>query len=322
MSYDQAIVEAARRIAPHVRRTPILRTWDGLRVKAENLQPTGSFKIRGAFNTLLSLGAEARARGVVAHSSGNHAQAVAWAARELGVRAVLVMPCDAPRAKADGVRRCGGEVVVVGPASAERVARAHELARDHGLVPVEPYDAEAVIAATGVIGLEILADAPDATAVYAPVGGGGLMAGVAVAIKLHKPSIRVIGVEPEVAADFVASRCAGEIVALPAAQMSRTAADGLRVQQVGRRNWPLLRDHVDDVVTVSEIQIGAAMIRLAAETRLIAEPSGAVAAAGAWAADGDPGASVAVLSGGNVDLSAFGHLLRSIEPPGPEVSPC
>jgi len=320
MSYAQAITQAARRTAPHVRRTPILRAWDGLGVKAESLQPTGSFKIRGAFNSLLALTPEQRARGVIAHSSGNHAQAVAWAARELGIRALLVMPVDAPRPKIEGVQRCGGEVLVVGPSSAERSERARELAARHGYVAIEPYDSEAVIAATGVIGLEILADAPETAAVYAPVGGGGLMAGLAVALKQHKPSVRVIGVEPEVAADLVASRRAGQIVALPAEQMALTAADGLRVQQVGRRNWPLLRDHVDEVVTVSEIQIAAAMMRLAVETRLVAEPSGAVAAAGAWASGADPGRSVAVLSGGNVDLTAFGHLLRVTETPSRSTS--
>ncbi len=300
---------AADRIAPYVRRTPLAPFINGLELKAESLQPTGSFKIRGAINSILELGLAARARGVVAHSSGNHAQAVAYAAARLGVRAVVVIPSDAPVAKIAGVRRWGAEVVVVGPASFERAARACELAEAHGYAPIEPYDSAAVIAATGTIGLEILAQAPQTRAVFAPLGGGGLMAGLAAVLKQLKPSIRVIGVEPELAADAGESLRAGRIVCLPPEQMARTIADGLRVQQLGARNWPLIRDHVDEVVTVSEAAIRQAMVRIASEARLLAEPSGAVAAAGALAVGGDLTGSVAILSGGNLDLSLFAGLV-------------
>jgi threonine dehydratase len=313
MLQAEAVAQAARRIAPHVRRTPILRLWNGLGLKAESLQPTGSFKLRGAFNTLLGLTATQRARGVVAHSSGNHALAVAWAASQLGVAVVLVMPDDAPRAKVAGVLRCGAEIVVVGPSSSERSARAQALAGEHGYTLVEPYDSAAVIAATGTLGAEILEDAPDTEVVFAPVGGGGLISGLAATLKQLKPSIRVIGVEPEVAADAAESLKAGRVVTLPATQMARTIADGLRVQRIGARNWPLIRDHVDEVVTVSEAAIRAAMVRIADEACLLAEPSGAVAAAGALATGAAHPSWVAILSGGNLDLSVFAEAVRASE---------
>ena len=308
MSASALARAAADRIAPYVRRTPLAPFIGGLELKAESLQPTGSFKIRGAVNSILGLGQSDRERGVVAHSSGNHAQAVAYAAARLGVRAVVVIPSDAPAAKVAGARRWGAEVVVVGPASSERAAKARELAEAHGYAPIEPYDSDAVIAATGTIGLEILAEAPQTRAVFAPLGGGGLMAGLAAVLKQLKPSIRVIGVEPELAADARESLRAGRIVCLPAEQMAVTIADGLRVQQLGARTWPLIRDHVDEVVTVSEAAIRQTMVLIASEARLLAEPSGAVAVAGALAAGGDLTGSVAILSGGNLDLSLFAGL--------------
>jgi threonine dehydratase len=292
----------ARRLAPYVQRTPLVSmTPTGLQLKAESLHPTGAFKIRGAFNALLSLSDQERKRGVIAHSSGNHAQAVAYAAAKLGLKAVIVMPCDAPRIKLEATRRWGAEIVVVGAASAERSAMAETLAAKHGYIPVPPYDAWTIIAATGVIALEILSDAPDTARVFAPLSGGGLMAGLAATLKALRPQIEVIGVEPEVAADAYASMRAGHIVSLPAEQMARTSADGLRVQQLGALTWPLIRDNVDEVITVSEGAIHAAMARIAGEARLIAEPSGAVAIAGALAHSAGTRDSVAVLSGGNVD---------------------
>ena len=299
---------AAARIAPHVRRSPVLPMRSGLGVKAESLQPTGSFKVRGAFNTILTLSDAERARGVVAHSSGNHGQAVAYAAARLGVHAVIVMPDDAPRAKRDGVHRWGAEIVTVSPASSERTARARELAQTHGYAEIEPYDSDAVIAATGTIGLEIVADCPEVRTVFAPVGGGGLISGLAYALKCLKPDIRVIGVEPELAGDASASKLAGHVICWPVEQAGRTIADGLRVQQLGERNWPLIRDHVDAIVTVSEDDIRAAMRRIAEETKLVAEPSGAVAVAGALGAGSREG-DVAVLSGGNLDFSFFAEVV-------------
>ena len=306
----EAIHAARRRIAPSIDQTPIVAmTPSGLRLKAESLHPIGAFKLRGAFNAILSLAADARAAGIVAHSSGNHAQAVAFAAARLGVRAVVVMPSDAPAIKIDGVRRSGAELVLVGPASAERAERAAALAAERGLTLIPPFDADAIMAGTGTIGLEILEQAPDVQTVFAPVSGGGLLAGLATAIKLTRPDVRVIGVEPELAADAFESFRAGHIVSLTADQVSRTLADGLRVQKLGARTWPHIRAHVDEIVTVSEDAIKTAMRRIAAEARLIAEPSGAVAIAGALAHSAENTHSVAVLSGGNVDPALYAAIL-------------
>lgn len=304
-------IEAARsRIAPYVTPTPIVAmTPTGLRLKAESLTAIGAFKIRGAFNALLSLGEGARARGVVAHSSGNHAQAVAYAAARLGIPATIVMPSNAPATKVEGVRRCGAEIVVVGPASLERAAKARALAAERGAALVEPFDMVEIMRGTGTIGLEILEQAPDATTVFAPVSGGGLLSGLSAAIKLRAPDVKVVGVEPELANDAFLSFRAGQVVSITAEEAGRTIADGLRVQRLGERTWPHIRAFVDDIVTVSEAQIREAMRRIAGEARLVAEPSGAVAAAGALASGADLARSVAVLSGGNVDRTLYAEIL-------------
>jgi threonine dehydratase len=308
---------AHERIGPLVLRTPLVpMAGAGVVLKAESLQASGAFKLRGACNTLLQLDDDERRRGVVAHSSGNHAVAVAHAARLVGVRAVIVMPGDAPAVKIDRTRALGAEIVLVGAESGERRARARELAAAEGYRLVEPYDSEAVIAATGTIAVEIVEDLPAGggpVEIYVAVSGGGLAAGVAMAAKALDPAIRVIGVEPELAADALASRRAGRIVELPAEQVGRTIADGLRVQRVGAVPWPYLEAHVDDMVTVSEAEIAAAMRAVAAEARLVAEPSGAAPVAAALAGRGSGGAAahrrVAVVGGGNVDLGRFAAIL-------------
>lgn len=314
---DQGRIEAAAaRIAPWVLHTPLLPLGaSGVLLKAENLQPSGAFKLRGAFNTLLQLPASARQRGVVAHSSGNHAVAVAYAARSLAIPATIVMPRDAPRVKLDWVQSLGATVELVGPASAERSQRAAELAAASGLEPVPPYDAEAIIEATATITGEILSDLSrqpwrGPVDLYVPVSGGGLIAGIALAASYADHDVRVIGVEPATAADALASLRAGERVELPAAQMASTLADGLRVAVVGERTWPYLCRLVADIVTVSEAEIRYCMARIVREARVIAEPSGAVAPAAAALGHGarDGALRVAVLSGGNVDAK----LLRSV----------
>ena len=306
-----AQIEAARaRIAPHVRPTPMVAmNPSGLRLKAENLQPIGAFKLRGAFNALLSLAPDVRAKGVVAHSSGNHAQAVAYAAARLGVKATIVMPGDAPAPKLDGVRREGAEIIAVGAASSERAQMAKDIAAERGLALIPPFDMDEIMCGTGTIGLEILEQAPDVEVVFAPVSGGGLLGGLAAAIKLSRPNVRVVGVEPERASDAYLSFKAGHIVAISAEQAGSTLADGLRVQQLGARTWPHIRAYVDDIVTVSEDAMRAAMRAIAAEARLIAEPSGAASVAGALARGGDLARSVAVVSGGNVDRSLYSAIL-------------
>ncbi len=304
---------AAERIAPYVRATPLVQmTPSRLWLKAECLHPTGAFKLRGAFNAILSLEDEQRARGVVAHSSGNHAQAVAYAAAALGVRAVIVMPSDAPAIKLEATRRYAPEIVIVGPASSERAMRAAQIACAEGLAPIEPYSATATIAGTATIALEMLDAKPDVETIYVPVSGGGLIGGIALAVKLLAPHVRVIGAEPEVAADALASLRAGRLVELPGEQMALTIADGLRVQRLGALNWPLVRDHVDDIATVSEDAIIATMRRIALEARLVAEPSGAVAPAAALEAYIDPERCIAILSGGNVDPALFARAMAPI----------
>src|ERR1700734_3160625 len=248
-------------------------------LKPENQQPIGAFKLRGAYNKVASLGPEERKRGVITYSSGNHAQGVAYAARALGVKAVIVMPDNAPAIKREATAALGAEIVVVGPGSAERQIKAEELAAQRGYVIVPPYNDEQIIAGQGTMGLEILEDLPDVEAVFAPVGGGGMISGVAAAVKLSRPSIKVIGVEPELAGDAQASLRAGKIVHFPAEEVSRTIADGLRTQSIGNINFEHIRRYVDDIVTVSEEEIRDAVRLLASNPATVAEPSGAVAVA-------------------------------------------
>jgi len=305
---------AAERIEGKVTRTPLLAcTWAPadrpLWVKAESLQPTGVFKQRGACNAVALLDAGQRRRGVVTHSSGNHARALAWAARDAGVQARIVMPEGAPAVKVDATRALGAEVVLV-PA-AERSAVAERIVAETGAVLVPPYDDPAVIAGQGTVGLEIAADLPDVETVLVPVSGGGLISGLAVAVKALCPAARVVGVEPELAGDLAAGFAAGERVTWPVEQTYRTIADGLRVSPVGDLPWEHIRALVDDVVTVSEDAIREAMRRLALESRLVAEPSGATAVAAVLEVPDrlPPGRTVAVLSGGNVDPGLFASVM-------------
>ena len=308
---------AQRRVQGVALRTPLVPCPRGeedrlLYFKAENLQPTGAFKLRGAYNKISSLSPEERRRGVVAHSSGNHAQAVAYAARSLSVRAVIVMPRGAPRVKLDATAAFGAEVVFVGGDSAERVLKAEELATEHGYVPVPPYDDETLIAGQGTVGLEILEDLPEVETVLVPVSGGGLISGVAAAMKLSRPGVRVIGVEPELAADARESLRTGTLVELPAEQVGRTIADGLRVRKLGYAPFEHISAFVDDIVAVSEDEILDAMRRMALRARLVAEPSGAVAfAAHLFHRDELPATrlNVAVVSGGNVEPQLLSQVL-------------
>jgi threonine dehydratase len=315
------IREAARRIRGHVLRTPLLPLGDGHFAKPESLQPTGSFKVRGAYNAILQLDGAARAHGVVTHSSGNHGQAVARVARLLGIRAVVVMPTDAPNVKARRIAEDGAEIVVVGPSHEERRGRAHELAEEQGLVMIPSADDRRVIAGQGTIGLEIVeqlaeAGADGAPTVLVPIGQGGLAAGIATALKSLVPGARVLGVEPALAADTRASLAAGSIVRWPSEQVTRTMADGMRMESPAPLPFRHLQRFLDGVLTVEEEEIPRAMARAAAELRLVLEPSGATALAALAAIAADEGASgkepiVAVLSGGNVDPEAYLDLLRA-----------
>ena len=279
-------------------------------VKAEGLQPIGSFKLRGAFNKVAQLPHRERARGVITYSSGNHAQGVAYAARAVGAKAVIVMPSNAPSVKVRATQALGADIVTVGPTTGERKARAEELAAEFGYVIIPPYDDRDIIAGQGSCGLEIVADRPTVDLVLAPVGGGGLLSGVAAAVKLSRPGVRVVGVEPALAADAAESFKTGRIVAFTGDQ-SQTAADGLRSQSVGVLNFAHMQAFVDDIVTVTEAEIREAMRRIIFATRLVPEPSGAVAVAAAlFHREQLPSSreTVAIITGGNIEAA----LLRSV----------
>ncbi|MGA8153314.1 MAG: threonine/serine dehydratase [Terriglobales bacterium] len=321
------IREAQARLRGVAVRTPLIeshihrnnRSSDArkLYLKPENLQPIGAFKLRGAYNKIASLTPEELSRGIITYSSGNHAQGVAYAACALGAKAVVVMPSNAPALKREATAALGAEVVLVGPGSSERQQKAEELAARHGYVIVPPYNDELIIAGQGTMGLEILEDLPEVETVLVPVGGGGMISGIASAIKLSRPSVQVIGVEPELAADAQASLRSGKLVELPAEEVSRTAADGLRTQSLGPITFEHIRRYVDDIVTVSEYEIRQAMRALASNPKTVAEPSGTVAvAAFLFHREELPSTTlnVAVISGGNIDAKVLQEIKREAVP--------
>lgn len=311
---------AARDAAPPLPGRP------GLLIKPESLQPTGAFKLRGAYNAIRTLteNETTRPNGVVAHSSGNHGLAVAYAAALLKIPAAIVVPEGAAKVKTDAIAAVGGELVYVEPTLPARVEGMLGIARTRGYAPIAPFDDREVIAGQGTIGLEIaedLAGRPPA-AVLVPVAGGGLISGIAVAMKALMPETRVVGVEPELAADARESLRKGTRVAWPASDTARTSADALRAEQVGEITFPHIREFVDDIVTVTEDEILRAIAALARRARLVAEPGGAVAvaaclfrtAAELGLAAGDTAAPVvAVLSGGNVDPALLARVLAAGE---------
>lgn len=324
-------IRAARdRIAGVAVRTPLVRVDpERLRaagvaalgfqlwVKAESAQPIGSFKLRGAYNMVAQLPAEVLARGVITYSSGNHAQGVAYAARALGTKAVIVMPSNAPEVKVRATEALGAEIVTVGPASSERHAKALELAKRFGYAVIPPYDDRAIIAGQATCGLEIAEQLPEVDLVLAPVSGGGLLSGVATAVKLAageglvKADVRVWGAEPVLAADARESFYTRTLVEWPAAMTSRTVGDGLRTQSLGALNFAHVMRYVDGIAAVSEEEIFAAMRVMLRATELVPEPSGAVTMAAALFHAGElPGAEnvVVVLSGGNVDPGLLAEL--------------
>jgi threonine dehydratase len=316
------IREAAARISGIALRTPLIRApFPGVAphggekhiwLKAESLQPIGSFKLRGAANKILQLTQDEISRGVITYSSGNHAQGVAYAAREVGAKAVIVMPSNAPAIKRAATLALGAEIVEVGVASSERLAKSDELVARHGYVTIPPYDDEAIIAGQATCGLEIVEDVPEVDLVLSPVSGGGLLSGVATAVRQLSPKALVIGVEPELAADATESFRSGKIVTWPAELTSRTIADGLRTQSVGVRNFAHIQAYVDRIVNVTEAEIRAAMRAIVAVTRLVPEPSGAVTTAALlFHAHELPEyrQAVAIVSGGNVAPEMLAEIL-------------
>ena len=313
----EAIRAAAERISGVSVKTPLVRAYfedvpSTIWLKAESLQPIGSFKLRGAANKILQLSGEEIARGVITYSSGNHAQGVAYAAREVGAKAVIVMPSNAPAIKRAATLALGAEVVDVGVASSERLAKAEELVREHGYVVIPPYDDEQIIAGQATCGLEIMEALPEVDLVLAPVSGGGLLSGIATAVKRINPRTKVFGVEPELAADATESYRTGKLTTWPAELTSRTIADGLRTQSVGMRNFAHIQAFVDGIITVSEAEIRAAMRAIVASARIVPEPSGAVTSAALLFHQSKLPTfkrAVAVVSGGNVDPALLAEVL-------------
>lgn len=319
---------AARGLAGIALRTPLItfgtagRGGPRVLLKAESLQPIGAFKIRGAYHAIAALDPAERARGIVTHSSGNHAQGVARAARLLGIRAVIVMPSDAPAVKRARVEADGAEIVTVGTASGEREAMAERLVETDRLVLIPPYDDDRIIAGQGTVGLEIAEDVPDLAGVLIPIGGGGLASGVAVAVRALHPRARILGVESELAADAAESLRSGRIVRWEPERTSRTIADGTRSQAIGQRPFAHLSRLLDGIVTVTEAEIAATVRLIAEESRLVVEPSGALAPAAARfravaaGINALEGTVVAIVSGGNVDPERYRALLASPLPSG------
>jgi len=297
------IYAARERIASYVHRTPLLPMPGGPYLKCENLQVTGAFKARGAFNHVLAHRTECE-RGIVTASSGNHGNAVAHVAKTLGLRAVVVVPEDVVAAKADAITDSGAELIRFGRYSEERVPHAKELSERRGLHYVPPYDDPLIIAGQGTAGLELVEQFPQVETVAVPVSGGGLISGVAIAVKELRPQAKVIGVEPERARRFAQSRAAGRPVVLEKAE---TIADGLRVLTPGALTWQVTSRYVDEFVGISDRQIETAMHKILIDAHVLAEPSGAIAAA--WAFSAPHPACVAVLSGGNASPDLLRRLL-------------
>ena len=298
------IRSAAARIRGVVRRTPLVQGSSSpgataVLLKCENMQVAGAFKIRGAANMLARLGREGLARGVITYSSGNHGQAVALAARAHGIPAVVVMPTTAPRIKVEGARGFGAEVIFAGTTTIHRRAKAEEVAAERGLTMVPPFDHEWIIAGQGSLGLEILEQRPDVKTILVPIGGGGLISGVAAAAKQSRPAVSVIGVEPATAASMKNSIDAGEVRTLEGA---KSIADGLMAVRPGDLNFAHVRQFVDRIDTVDDSEIAAAVRWLLLRAKIVAEPSGAATVAAALRdPDSYDGPVVAIISGGNLD---------------------
>jgi threonine dehydratase len=312
------IEAAAARVRPAARMTPLLEVgWPGagagsLLLKCENFQPMGAFKIRGAYNMIAQLSQDELRRGVITYSSGNHGQAVALAARQLGAVAVVVMPTTTPKVKVEGARGFGAEVVFAGTTSLDRKARAEEIAAERGLTMVPPFDHPMIIAGQGTVGLEILDQCPTVGTVIVEIGGGGLSSGVAAAVKQRAPHVRVIGVEPEGAQKMKRSLEAGHPVTL---DKVGTIADGLMTIRPGDLTFEHVRAFVDEIVTIADADMVKAIAWLYRNARIVVEPSGSVTTAavmlGLGSFDTSKGPVVAIVSGGNVEALRYAEYITA-----------
>ncbi len=281
-----------------------------LHFKFENLQRTGSFKDRGALNKLLQLSPEERKRGVVTASAGNHAQAVAYHAGRLGICATVVMPEFTPLIKVSNTLRYGAQVIQTGATLSDGILEVHRIVEEHGMNLVHAFDDDAVIAGQGTIGLELVEQVEDLATVVVPLGGGGVISGIAVAVKALKPSVRIVGVEAAAAASALASRNAGEVVAI---ESSETLADGIAVKRIGDRTFPIIQEYVDEIVTVEEEEIATAVLRLLEREKTVVEGAGAVPLAalmtGKIAVKEDESV-VGILCGGNIDVNMISRIIE------------
>lgn len=314
----QDIREAQERLKPHIKHTPLLRAEKiekaagcQLYLKPETLQITGAFKIRGALNKTLSLPREEIANGIIATSSGNHAQGLAYAARMLGVKAILVLPVTTPKIKIANTEALGAEVILFDGDTAARWKRVYEIAEENGYVPVHAFEDPLVMAGQGTIGCEILEDLEDVDTVIIPMGGGGLISGIATAIKETRPSVRVVGAEPALTPKYYHSRLNKERTSLP---LLNTIADGLRISVPGQNPFPIIERYVDEIVLVEDEHIVQGMRALAKDAKLIAEPAAAIGIgallAGVVKVRPDEKVCV-VLSGGNWDLGDLAEVYAS-----------
>jgi len=305
------VAAASNRIRPHVRRTPSLTTDldRDLRLKPECFQVTGSFKTRGAFNAVLSLMEGERPRGVIAVSSGNHAQAVALAAHSVGVPALILIPEDANPTKVAATRALGAEVMQEGITFANREARLREVMAERGFTLVHPFDDWAVIHGHGTAAVELLEDAPDLDVIATPVGGGGLLSGTAIAARSRRPSVKVVGVEPEQADDAYRTWRSGSIQTLPSSPT--TLADGVRATAIGKRNFEVMVTNalIDEIVTVTEEEIAEGLRVAWTRLRLALEPTGALPLAAYVAGKLPAGRRGLILSGGNANFETVARLL-------------
>ena len=309
--YD--FMEARERLATIAVKTKLIHsavysqeTGNDVYIKPENLQRTGSFKLRGAYNKISKLTDAEKACGVIAASAGNHAQGVALAAQRLGIKAVIVMPRHTPLIKVEATRQYGAEVVLAGEVYDEAYEKACELQREHGYVFVHPFDDEDVIEGQGTIALEILEELPNADIILVPIGGGGLISGVAAAAKLKNPQIKIIGVEPEGAASAKAAVAEGKPVNLPSVS---TIADGAAVKLIGTRDLDYIQTYVDEIVTVSDYELMEAFLLLAEKHKIIGENAGLLSVAGLKKLRVRGKTVVSILSGGNIDVLTIASMI-------------
>ncbi|WP_434570400.1 threonine/serine dehydratase [Pseudomonas sp. Z3-6] len=314
------IKEAQERLRPHIRHTPLLRAEKieiavgcQLYLKPETLQITGAFKIRGALNKTLSLPRDEIANGIIATSSGNHAQGLAYAARMLGVKAILVLPVTTPKIKIANTMALGAQVILFDGDTAARWKRVYEIAEENNYAVVHAFEDPLVMAGQGTIGCEILEDLQDVDTVIIPMGGGGLISGIATAIKETRPSVRVVGVEPALTPKYYQSRINKERTTLP---LKNTIADGLRISVPGQNPYPIIERYVDEIILVEEEHIIEGMRVLAKDAKLIAEPAAAIGIGAllAGAINVKPDEKVCVvLTGGNWDLCDLAEIYKAVE---------